>query len=72
MSKHVKLYLKDLLEERGITQKRLAEMTGLREMTISEIARGARTGINLDHLGKIATALEVDDIRKIVDLEEQG
>lgn len=67
----VKLHVKELLEEKGITQKKLAEMAGVRESTISDIVRGTRTVINFEHLGKIATALDVDDIRKLIDLEPQ-
>lgn len=55
----VKLRLKNLLEERGISQKQLAIMAGLRESTVSDIARGTRTAINFEHLGKIATALDI-------------
>lgn len=70
MSYRVKLRVKELLEEEGITQKKLAEMVGVRESTISDIVRGTRTVINFEHLGKIATALEISDIRKIIDLEK--
>lgn len=70
MSYRVKLRVKELLEEEGITQKKLAEMAGVRESTISDIVRGTRTVINFEDLGKIATALEISDIRKIIDLEK--
>ena len=70
MSYRVKLRVKELLEEEGITQKKLAEMAGVRESTISDIVRGTRTVINFEHLGKIATALEISDISKIIYLEE--
>ena len=70
MSYCVKLRLKELLVEKGITQKKLAELAGVRESTISDIVRGSRTVINFEHLSKIATALEISDIRKIIDLEE--
>lgn len=70
MSYHVKLRVRELLEERGMTQKKLAELAGVRESTISDIVRGARTVINFEHLAKIATALEVSDIREIINLEE--
>lgn len=71
MSYCVKLRVKELLDERGITQKKLAEIAGVRESTISDIVRGTRTVINFEHLGKIATALDIDDIRKIITLEKQ-
>ena len=53
MSYRVKLRVKELLEEEGITQKKLAEMAGVRESTLSDIVRGTRTAINFEHLGKI-------------------
>lgn len=71
MSYRVVLRLKQLLEEKGMTQKKLAELAGMRESTVSDIVRGTRTVINFEHLGKIATALDVDDIRMIIDLEEK-
>ena len=58
----VKLKVKELLEERNITQKKLAQISGIRESTISDIVRGTRTVINFEHLSKIAEALEIDNI----------
>jgi transcriptional regulator with XRE-family HTH domain len=70
MNKYVvKLKVKEAIEERGITQKKLAEMSGIRESTISDIVRGTRTVINFEHLSKIAEALEVTDIRELIDFE---
>ena len=56
--------LGNVLKERGITQARLAEMTGLRPNTISEIVRDSRTTINKEHFAMIAEALDIDDIRE--------
>ena len=69
MSYQVKLKVKEILEERKITQKKLAEVSGIRESTISDIVRGARTFINFEHLSKIAEALEITDIRELIDFE---
>ena len=66
----VKLKVKELLEERNITQKKLAQISGIRESTISDIVRGARTVINFEHLSKIAEALEIDNISQLIDFEE--
>lgn len=71
MSYCIKLRVKELLEEKRMTQKKLAEISGIRESTISDIVRGARTVINFEHLGKIATALEIDDIGQIIVLLKQ-
>lgn len=61
--------MKDALEKRELSQKRLAEMSGIRESTISDIVRGTRTVINFEHLSKIAEALEITDIRELIDFE---
>ena len=66
----VKLKVKELLEERNITQKNLAQISGIRESTISDIVRGTRTVINFEHLSKIAEALEIDNISQLIDFEE--
>ncbi|NSD12739.1 helix-turn-helix transcriptional regulator [[Ruminococcus] gnavus] len=65
----VKLKVKDALEKRELSQKRLSEMSGIRESTISDIVRGTRTVINFEHLSKIAEALEITDIRELIDFE---
>lgn len=65
----VKLKVKDALEKRELSQKRLAEMSGIRESTISDIVRGTRTVINFEHLSKIAEVLEITDIRELIDFE---
>lgn len=66
----VKLKVKELLEERNITQKKLAQISGIRESTISDIVRSTRTVINFEHLSKIAEALEIDNISQLIDFEE--
>ena len=65
----VKLKVNVALEKRELNQKKLAEMSGIRESTISDIVRGTRTVINFEHLSKIAEALEVTDIRELIDFE---
>lgn len=67
----VSIKLKDILEKKGMTQKHLSELSGVRESTISDIVRGSRTVINFTHLAKIAEALEVEDIREIIDLSKE-
>lgn len=63
--------MKEALESRKLSQKKLAEMSGIRESTISDIVRGTRTVINFEHLSKIAEALEVTDIRELIDFEDK-
>ncbi|MCD8322353.1 MAG: helix-turn-helix transcriptional regulator [Oscillospiraceae bacterium] len=71
MSYVIRIRLKDLLDERGIKQKQLAAMTDIRESTISDICRGTRTVMNFEHIAKIAEALQIDDVRDIIELREE-
>lgn len=67
MNYKIKIKIKDILESRKMTQKELAQLSGVREATISDIVRGTRTVINFEHLSKIAEALKVTDIRELMD-----
>lgn len=67
----VRVKVKELLEERNMTQKTLAQLSGIRESTISDIVRGTRTVINFEHLSKIAETLQISDISQIIDFEEK-
>ncbi|WP_346729073.1 helix-turn-helix domain-containing protein [Lederbergia citrea] len=57
-----------ILESKGITQKELANMTDLREATISEIANDTRSTYNKKHLLKIMEALKVSDLNDILEV----
>ena len=69
MTYEIKLKVKDLIDEKGMTQKTLAQLSGIRESTISDIVRGTRTVINFEHLSKIEDALKVNDIRELIDFK---
>lgn len=62
----IQLKLKELLQERGITQKQLSELTGLHESTLSEITRDKKSVINKNHLGLIMKALGITDFNTIL------
>ncbi|MBA9027495.1 helix-turn-helix domain-containing protein [Peribacillus huizhouensis] len=64
------LYVKvaEILEEQGITRATLAEMTGLRPNVISEICNNQRTTINREHLARIAKALNITDVSRLIEL----
>lgn len=55
----VKLRLHELLEERGLTQRQLAEMSGVRQDRISQISRGFVSRIELSHIDAICDSLHV-------------
>lgn len=67
MNYEVELKLKKLLEDREMTQLELSKLSGVRQSTISDIVRGARTVINFEHLSKISEALKLTSITEIID-----
>lgn len=64
-----RLKLKEILDRRGMTQKELAEKTGLREAAISEIVNDTRSTYNKKHLSKIMKVLKVYDINDILEVQ---
>lgn len=61
--------ISELLKERGLKQGDLAELTGIRPSTISEIVRDSRSVINKDHLAKIAEVLSIEDISELIEIK---
>lgn len=58
--------VKAKLKEQKMSQKTLAELTGLREATISEIINNRRSTINRKHLGLILDALKIKDMNEVI------
>lgn len=65
----IEIKLKQLLKERKLKQYQLAEMTGLTTRTISEIVNNQVERISKNAICKIAIALEIKDIREIIDFK---
>ncbi len=63
----MRVKLKEVMEERGLTQLKVSEMTGIRQAAISEIANNRRDTINKAHLEAICKALEIKDFNEILD-----
>ncbi|MFJ5770778.1 helix-turn-helix domain-containing protein [Psychrobacillus sp. NPDC093180] len=59
----------DLLKERGITQKDLAQMTGMRVGTISELVNGKGISINKVQLFALMAALRVKSIDDLYEMQ---
>ncbi|MCH1641798.1 helix-turn-helix transcriptional regulator [Paenibacillus timonensis] len=65
----IKVKLKGLLKERGITQMELSERAGVAQARISKLCSPDRQEVNLEMLAKIAHALGITDIRQLIDFE---
>ena len=62
----LRVRLKEVLEERGMTQKDLAALTGMRESVISELANNKRNSINVFQIGTVAKALGITDTNTLL------
>lgn len=67
----VTLQLSQTLKSRDMTQRELAELTGLRPSAISRLARADGVDrVSLEHLAKIAEALGINDISELITIED--
>ena len=65
----IRVKIKDLLDEHGLTQVELSRISGVPPATLSDLVRDKRTSINKIHLLAIAEALGITDIRDIINFE---
>lgn len=71
MDKKVIVKIKKLLAKHDISLRELSRLTDIRHAALSELSNQKRENINFSHIGKIADALEIDDIREIIDFESK-
>ena len=65
----LKVKLKEVLNERGMSQVELAEKTGLTRTVISELATNRRTSVNREHITKVIQSLEITDMNEIFEVK---
>lgn len=72
MPKNIKVLLRDVLQEQGLSLRRLAELTGIDKATISRIINGKRKP-TLQHLKKFSEALKLplQELVEAVNFEEE-
>lgn len=63
----MRIKLKEIMEERALTQLKVSEMTGIRQAAISEIANNRRDTINKVHLETICKVLDIKDFNEILE-----
>ncbi|WP_373420999.1 helix-turn-helix domain-containing protein [Enterococcus faecalis] len=62
----VEVFINDLLAERNMSLRELARLSGIEPSNLSNLANGKRKRIYLEHIERIADALEIDDISRIM------
>ncbi|ESU31904.1 hypothetical protein G3A_14205 [Bacillus sp. 17376] len=67
--KQVNINIKKLLNDYGISLRELSRLADIRHATLSELANNKRKSIHFDHIKRISEALDITDIRKIIEIE---
>lgn len=68
---NIEIKLKSLLKELNMEQRELAELTGLSSRTVSELVNNKIERIPKTALARIAEALEIKDIRQLIDFKNE-
>lgn len=61
--------LADAMSERGLSQRTLSLLTGIRQATISDMCNGVGVQINKAHLLAIMITLRITDINDIIEIK---
>jgi putative transcriptional regulator len=69
MKYQVKVKIPELLKKHNMSLRKLSELADIRHAALSELSNGKRKNINFGHIERIAKALNITDIREIIDLE---
>ncbi|MGG1673222.1 helix-turn-helix domain-containing protein [Paenibacillus sp. NRS-1783] len=60
-----RIKLKEVLKDRGITQKKLEELSGVPQSKISNLCNNKFQELNINNIEKIAHALHIKDITPV-------
>ncbi|GAA4717566.1 helix-turn-helix domain-containing protein [Brevibacillus fulvus] len=67
----VVLCVRELLEKHNLTQQELSSMTGIAQSTISPMVRNIKERVDLDHIRRIAEALNIRDMNEIIRIVDE-
>lgn len=71
MGKKVVVKIAELVKTHQISLRELSRRSDVRHAALSELSNGKRESINFSHIERIAEALNIQDIREIIDLVEE-
>ncbi|MFB5268864.1 helix-turn-helix domain-containing protein [Paenibacillus enshidis] len=68
MNKKIVVKIAELAKDHHISLRELSRISNVRQAALSELSNGKRESISFSHIEKIAAALNIQDIREIIDL----
>lgn len=72
IAKKVVVKIKDLTKKHNTSLRELSRLSDVRHAALSELANGKRESISFSHIERIAEALNIRDIREIIELVEEN
>lgn len=66
MAKQIKLKIDELMARHNLTQTQLSDLADVRQAAISQLSRNDASRISIGQLGRIATALDIDDMNELM------
>ena len=72
MGKKVVVKIGELTKKHKISLRELSRLSDVRHAALSELANGKRESISFSHIERIAEALDISDIREIIELVEES
>ncbi|OAS13352.1 helix-turn-helix domain-containing protein [Paenibacillus oryzisoli] len=70
MAKKIVVKIANLTKQHKISLRELSRLSDVRHAALSELSNGKRENVNFSHIVRIAEALNIEDIREIIDLVE--
>ncbi|GIP60796.1 helix-turn-helix domain-containing protein [Paenibacillus woosongensis] len=70
MKKKVVVKIGELTKKHNISLRELSRLSDVRHAALSELSNGKRESISFSHIERIAEALNISDIREIIELVE--
>ncbi|SFP99575.1 helix-turn-helix domain-containing protein [Salibacterium halotolerans] len=69
MEVEVVIKINDILHKEDISLRELSRRADVRHAALSELANGKRKRIEFDHIKRISEAMQITDIREIIDIK---
>lgn len=68
--KKARIRIKKLVKEKGISLRKLARLSDIEPAIINKLANNKHKSIYLEHIERIANALNITDTNEIIEIEE--
>ncbi|AJE52970.1 helix-turn-helix domain-containing protein [Paenibacillus polymyxa] len=72
MAKKVVVKINEITRKHNISLRELSRLSDVRHAALSELQSGKRESINFNHIERIAEAMNIEDIREIIDLIDKA